>query len=272
MTSHDPPFTVVGVRDATSEETLREMFGFLDRPFHAVGIATGESLKYSCNAFHAVKIAFTNEIARFCSASGADPRRVMEIFVEDDRLNLSPAYMRPGFAFGGSCLPKDLRALLHRARTLDQDLPVLGSVLDSNEHHLRVAVRTILGSGARRVALIGLSFKSGTDDLRESPSVDLAETLMGKGIDLAIYDEHVNPSKLFGANKRFVEERLPHLERILDDDLGAVLHGVDAAVLATRSPEVTAAVLAADPALVLDLTGAQPAEIEALAGFQGLAW
>lgn len=269
---HDPPFTVVGVREPRSEATLQELFGFIDRPFHAVSIPSGEALKYACNAFHATKVSFTNEIARFCAASGADSRVVMDLFATDDRLNLSRAYLRPGFAFGGSCLPKDVRALLHRGRSLDVDLPMLDGVVESNDRHLRAAVRTVLESGRREVALLGLSFKTGTDDLRESPSVELAEALIGKGLDLQIYDEHVNPSRLFGTNKRFVEEHLPHLERILNSDAHDVVRNSSIAVLAARSETITNAILANPPELILDLTGSQAPEVEALPGYRGLAW
>jgi GDP-mannose 6-dehydrogenase len=229
-------------------------------------------MKYACNTFHAVKFAFANEIARITHAAGADSRKVMGLLCEDDHLNISTAYLRPGFAFGGSCLPKDLRALLYHARTLDQHLPLLEGVLPSNEQHLRAGVRRVLSSGTREVALLGLSFKPGTDDLRESPYVELAETLLGKGIALRIYDLHVNPDRLFGANRRYIEERLPHLSRILSSDPVAVLAGAGCAILATTDPQARQALLAAPPPIILDLTGAQPPEVEALPGFEGLAW
>jgi GDP-mannose 6-dehydrogenase len=268
----DPPLTLCGVRDERTAALLQELFGFLRAPFHTVDVVTAESLKYACNTFHAVKIAFANEIARISHAAGADSRKVMRLLCEDDHLNISTAYLRPGFAFGGSCLPKDLRALLYHARALDQDLPLLQGVVSSNEQHLRAGVREVLATGAREVALLGLSFKTGTDDLRESPYVELAETLLGKGIALRIYDPHVNPERLFGANRRYMDERLPHLSRILSADPAAVLAGAECAVLATTAAPARAALLAAPPPIVLDLTGAQPPEIEALSGFQGLAW
>ena len=268
----DPPLTLCGVRDGRTAALLQELFAFLRAPFHTVDLVTAESMKYACNTFHAVKIAFANEIARISHAAGADARRVMGLLCEDDHLNISRAYLRPGFAFGGSCLPKDLRALLHHARALDQQLPLLEGVLSSNEHHLRAGVRRVLATGTREVALLGLSFKPGTDDLRESPYVELAETLLGKGITLRIYDPHVNPERLFGANRRYMEERLPHLSRILSADPTAVLAGAGCAVLATTATPAREALLAAPPPAILDLTGAQPPEVEALPGYQGLAW
>jgi GDP-mannose 6-dehydrogenase len=268
----DPPLTLCGVRDERTGLLLQELFGFLQAPFRIVDVVTAESLKYACNTFHAVKIAFANEIARITHAAGADSRKVMSLLCEDDHLNISPAYLRPGFAFGGSCLPKDLRALLYHARTLDQHLPLLEGVLPSNERHLRAGVQRVLASGTREVALLGLSFKPGTDDLRESPYVELAETLLGKGVTLRIYDPHVNPDRLFGANRRYIEERLPHLSRILSADPAAVLAGAGCAVLATTDLAAREALLAAPPPIVLDLTGAQPPEVEGLPGFEGLAW
>jgi GDP-mannose 6-dehydrogenase len=201
---YDPPFTVVGAQDDRTVQVLRGLFAFTGRPVHAVDLETAEALKYACNAFHAVKVAFANEVGQVCKATGADARTVMSIFCEDDRLNLSPSYLRPGYSFGGSCLPKDLRALLHRSQRLDIDLPLLTSVPGSNERHMRRAATQVLEGGHRRVAMLGLSFKSGTDDLRESPYVDLAEILIGKGVDLAIYDAAVNPARLFGANRRYM--------------------------------------------------------------------
>ena len=268
----DPPLTLCGVRDKRTDELLQELFGFLHAPFRVVDVVTAESMKYACNTFHAVKIAFANEIARITHAAGADSRKVMGLLCEDDHLNISTAYLRPGFAFGGSCLPKDLRALLYHARALDQHLPLLEGVLPSNEQHLRAGVRRVLSSGTREVALLGLSFKPGTDDLRESPYVELAETLLGKGIALRIYDLHVNPDRLFGANRRYIEERLPHLSRILSADPAVVLAGAGCAILATTDPQAREALLAAPPPTILDLTGAQPPEVEALPGFEGLAW
>ena len=176
-----PPFTVAGVRDDRTLELVTQTFATIEQPIHAVSIEAAESIKYACNAYHAVKITFANEVGRLLSAVDVDARDVMRVFCEDRRLNISTAYLRPGFSFGGSCLPKDLRALMHIARIADVDLPMLNGVIRSNESHLRLATRRILDSGERVVALLGLSFKPETDDLRESPYVELAELLGREG-------------------------------------------------------------------------------------------
>jgi GDP-mannose 6-dehydrogenase len=184
-------------------------------PVFCTSYETAEMVKYTDNIFHALKITFANEIAQFCDAHGIDSREVMEIFCSDMKLNLSSKYLRPGFAFGGSCLPKDLRAFLHAARGRDVDLPMLASVLPSNKAQIERARDAILQSGARRVGFYGLAFKPGTDDLRESPLVTLAELLSGKGVELKIYDEFVQVTRLLGKNKAYIEQHLPHLARLM---------------------------------------------------------
>ena len=268
----DPPFTVVGVRDERTFAAISELFAALDRPLHATSIDAAESLKYACNAFHALKVTFANEIGRLLGAVGVDSREVMEIFRRDDRLNISEAYLRPGFAFGGSCLPKDLRALMHVARVHDVDVPMLGGILRSNDSHVGLAVRRVLDTGARDVALLGLSFKPQTDDLRESPFVEVAETLLGKGVRLRIYDPVVNPERLVGANLRYVESRLPHLREMLCSAPEEALAGAEVAIVGTSDTAALGALLAAPPARVLDVQGRLGAEIEALPGYEGLAW
>jgi GDP-mannose 6-dehydrogenase len=268
----DPPLTVVGAGDDRAASVVRNLFAFLDAPVEVVDVQTAEALKYACNAFHAIKVSFANEIGRLCQGTGADSRQVMQLFCRDESLNLSPAYLRPGFSFGGSCLPKDLRALVYRARSLDIDLPLLASVLPSNEHHLRRAVDWVLEAEIRSAAILGLSFKAGTDDLRESPSVALSEMLIGKGVELRIYDAHVNPDRLFGANRLYVENRLPHLNRLLTPVPSQALAGVGAAIVATSEPAVVDALLSDPPPHVLDLSGRLGADVEALPGYAGLAW
>ncbi|MGH3997108.1 MAG: nucleotide sugar dehydrogenase, partial [Pseudonocardiaceae bacterium] len=272
-----PPFLVIG---GTLESTVavRGLFGFLDCSVHVVPIRAAESIKYACNAFHALKVSFTNELARLYRLLGVDARDVMDVFVADHELNISSAYLRPGFSFGGSCLPKDLRSLLHLARINSVDLPVLQGALVSNEMLIRDVADRILRSVEensttnRRVALLGLSFKHQTDDLRESPNVALAEILIGKGIDVRIHDPVVNPARLSGANLRYVQSRLPHLQRVLQDTASDALNGADVAVVSTADPHAVTAVVQARPRVVYDLHGRLGDGLEALDGYEGVGW
>jgi GDP-mannose 6-dehydrogenase len=196
-----------------------------------VPLEVAEAVKYTDNAFHALKIAFTNEAARVWAARGADPQRVMEIFASDRKLNASSAYLKPGFAFGGSCLPKDLRALTSAAREANVRIPVLDAVLASNELEVLRGLEAVTATGKRRVALLGLAFKHGTDDLRESPLLELAERLLGKGFELKIHDPAVQLSALHGSNRAFLEERLPHIQRLLCERLESALAGAEVVVI-----------------------------------------
>jgi GDP-mannose 6-dehydrogenase len=221
-----PPFTIVGTASETARQTVQQLFGHLPSSFYATSVRTAEMVKYCCNTFHALKITFANEVARLCEPLRVDPMEVMELVCQDRQLNISPAYLKPGFAFGGSCLPKDIRGLLHMAKQRDVELPMIGSLLASNRLHVEHAVEKILATGERKVAVIGLAFKSGTDDLRESPLVALVEQLIGKGLQLLIYDPEVSLSRLLGTNKRYIAEHLPHLGELLCSDLQKVAgHG-----------------------------------------------
>ena len=268
----DPPFTVVGTTDARVVDTMGRLFGFLERPLRAVPVSTAEGLKYACNAFHAVKVSFTNELARLYRLLGVDASLVMDLFCEHDRLNISPKYLRPGFAYGGSCLPKDLRSLLYLGRVNSVELPLLVATETSNELTIRDIAQRVLATGRRKVALLGLSFKTQTDDLRESPNVELAETLMGKGCELRIYDPIVEPSLLFGTNLRYVESKLPHLQRVLASSAEEALDGAEVAIVSSNSGDVSRAVLQASPAVVIDLTGHLRDELQALPGYEGAGW
>jgi GDP-mannose 6-dehydrogenase len=272
-----PPFLVIG-GTLRSTAAVRELFGFLDCSVHVVPIRAAESVKYACNAFHALKVSFTNELSRLYRLLGVDARDVMDVFVADHELNISSAYLRPGFAFGGSCLPKDLRSLLHLARMNSVDLPVLQGALVSNDMLIRDFAERVVRSVEendttnRRVALLGLSFKHQTDDLRESPNVALAEILIGKGIDVRIHDPVVNPGRLSGANLRYVQSRLPHLQRVLHDTAPNALDGAQVAVVSTADPHAVSAVVQARPRIVYDLHGRLGADFEALDGYQGVGW
>lgn len=225
----NPPMTVVGVSEDRAAERLETLFGHLPGKFIRTDVRTAETLKYACNAFHALKVSFANEIGRICQGLGSDSHRVMALLCEDHQLNISKAYLRPGFAFGGSCLPKDLKALLYLAKTHDIEVPMLSGLLPSNRLHVEHAVETVLERGVRDVGVIGLSFKSGTDDLRESPMVELVERLIGKGINLKIYDPEVHISRLMGANKRYIDEVVPHIGTLMHERIEDVLE--DSAVV-----------------------------------------
>ncbi len=267
-----PPMIVVGTADPAVAAAVTELFGFLDQPVQAVEVRTAEALKYACNAFHATKVSFANELARLFRHLDVDARAVMELFCRDQVLNISPTYLRPGFAFGGSCLPKDLRSLLHLARQSGADMPLLAGTLATNELVISEVVERVLACDARVVALLGLSFKSNTDDLRESPNVELAERLIGKGFEVRIYDQVVNPAALIGANRRYVESKLPHLGRLLLREPAEALRAADVAVVSTSAPAVLAALEQAAPRHVIDLSGQLGSAVEALPGYQGIGW
>ena len=267
-----PPFVVVGTSDPRAAEALTAMFGFSGQPVRVVDVRTAEALKYACNAFHATKVSFTNEVSRLFRLLGVDAREVMSLFCEDQVLNISSAYLRPGFAFGGSCLPKDLRSLLHLARVNGADLPLLAGALSTNELVISEAVDRVLAYDTRTVALLGLSFKMDTDDLRESPMVELAERLVGKGFDVRIYDPVVHPARLVGSNRRYVESKLPHLERLLTYEPGEALRGAGAAIVSSTNQAVLEVLLAVPPPHVIDLSGRLGREVESLPGYEGLGW
>ncbi len=266
------PFVVVGTADHRVAQTVTSLLSFLDEPVRVVDVRVAEALKYACNAFHATKVSFANEVSRLFRLLRVDSREVMSLFCEDRVLNVSSAYLRPGFAFGGSCLPKDLRSLLHLARINGADLPLLAGALATNELVINQAVERVLQCDARTVALLGLSFKMNTDDLRESPNVELAERLLGKGYDVRIYDPIVNPARLIGANRRHVEAKLPHLGRLLAHEPGEALLGADVAIVSSTDHAVLDALLASRPRHLIDLTGRLGSEVEALHGYEGLGW
>jgi GDP-mannose 6-dehydrogenase len=233
---HQPPFTLIGQWDERSGDQVAAIYEGVDAAVVRTDLSTAEMVKYVSNAFHALKITFANEIGNFCKKVGVDSHEVMRIFSMDTKLNISPAYLKPGFAFGGSCLPKDLRALLYRARQQDLELPVLQAIPRSNELQARLGVEMVLRTGKKRVGILGLSFKAGTDDLRESPMVYLAETLLGKGYDLKIYDENVSPARLTGANKQYIEKVIPHISSLLCSSFDEVLAASEVLVVGNRLP------------------------------------
>ena len=268
----DPPFTVIGTSDPEVGAAVASLFDFVGQRVRIVETRVAEALKYACNAFHATKVSFTNELARLMRNMDVDTRTVMELFCEDTRLNISPSYLRPGFAFGGSCLPKDLRALLHLARVNNVDLPLMAATLASNQLTVSEVVDRAIATGARTVALLGLSFKTKTDDLRESPNVELAEILLGKGFQVRISDPIVNPSRLVGTNRSYVESKLPHLARLLSNSAAEALAGADIAIVSSTDSTAVEALRSNPPPFVIDINGRLGREIEALPGYSGLGW
>lgn len=249
----DPPKTVIGQVDDATGEAVAALYEGLPGPVYRVPLRVAEMIKYVDNGFHALKVGFANEIGSVCKALGLDSHIVMEIFTADTKLNISPAYLKPGFAFGGSCLPKDLRAITHRARHADVQVPILESILPSNEGQIDRAFRTVEALGKRRVGLFGLSFKPGTDDLRESPMVALAERLLGRGFELLIFDRHVSVSRLLGANRAYVDQRIPHLSKLMADSADAVANHAEVCIVGVADPEATAAIARVEGRTVIDL-------------------
>ncbi|TQS27790.1 nucleotide sugar dehydrogenase [Microbispora sp. KK1-11] len=269
----DPPKTVIGELDGTSGDVVAALYEGLPGEVFRVPVAVAEMTKYADNAFHGLKISFANELGAICQALGLDSHRVMDAFLADRKLNISPAYLRPGFAFGGSCLPKDLRGLVYAARQADVSVPLLSHILPSNEEHLRRAFDLVAATGRRRVGLFGLSFKPGTDDLRESPLVELAERLLGKGYDLRIYDANVTMSRLIGANRDYIEGRLPHLGQLLTNSADEVLAHAEVCVVGCKDPAVLTALERAGDRAIIDLVRLPDAEARrAQPEYVGLGW
>ncbi|HZI17550.1 MAG TPA: nucleotide sugar dehydrogenase [Pyrinomonadaceae bacterium] len=234
---YSPPFTLVGADDEDTAAQVARLYRNVDAPVHVVAVKAAEMVKYACNSFHAVKVAFGNEVGNVCKALGVDSHEVMRVFCEDRKLNLSPYYLKPGFAFGGSCLPKDLRAVTYKARELDVEVPLLSSVLPSNRLQVERAVEMVLRAGSRRVGVLGFAFKAGTDDLRESPVVTLVEALIGKGMQVALYDRDVNLARLFGANKEYIEREIPHISQLMRASAEEVLDCSDTIVIGNKAEE-----------------------------------
>jgi len=233
----NPPKIVVGSETEEDAAAIAEIYEHIDAPLFLTSVEVAELVKYADNAWHAVKVVFGNEIGNISKAVGVDSHDVMRIFCKDEKLNISPRYLMPGFAFGGSCLPKDVRALSYKGRSLDLDLPMLESVMRSNENQIDRAFEDIMAYGNRKISVFGISFKAGTDDLRESPQVTLVEKLLGKGMDVRIYDRYVNFARLYGANRDFILNKIPHISSILLDDFDAVLAHGETLVIGNASPE-----------------------------------
>lgn len=261
-----PPFTVIGATNSHAGDRVASLYAEVDAPIFHTSIEVACMVKYASNAFHALKVVFANEIGRLCNSMNADASAVMEIFTQDTHLNISPRYLRPGFAFGGSCLPKDVRALVHSARHHDVSVPVLESLLPSNDQQIALAVDMIERTGRRSVAMLGLSFKPDTDDLRESPLVRLTETLLGKGYAITIYDEAVNLSRLTGTNLAYIDRMIPHLAALMSDTPQIAIAEAEVIVAARHiSPDLKARIRPAQ--IVIDLM-AMRASSQAPAGVE----
>jgi GDP-mannose 6-dehydrogenase len=270
----NPPYTVLGARQPGHLACLRDVYANVPGRVFEVELAVAEMVKYVSNLYHAVKVGFANEVGTLCQSFGLNTKAVTEIFTSDTKLNISAAYLRPGFAFGGSCLPKDLRAMAHRAKELDLALPLLESIMPSNSEHIGRAVDAILQSGKRKISILGLSFKAGTDDLRESPQVQLIKRLLGEGCQVQVWDEDVSLGRLAGSNRLYIEEVIPHIGSLLSTDFESVVRSGDVVVIGTklRNPQLLSQCLAPHQ-MIFDLVYLDPAaRPQGGASYQGICW
>jgi GDP-mannose 6-dehydrogenase len=269
----EPAMTIIGAADAHHAALLRELYSWAPGRIFETSFRCAEMVKYVCNAWHAVKVSFANEVGTMAKELGVDAEAVIEIFTADTKLNISSTYLKPGFAFGGSCLPKDVRALNYRAKELDLRLPLFDSILPSNDEHLKRAIEMVLDTGKRNVAILGLSFKAATDDLRESPQVQLVKHLLGEGCAIKIWDDNVSLGRLIGSNRQYIEQAIPHIGSLLENDLGQVLKNAQVVVIGTRG--ISRAQLQAHlrpDHIVLDLVNLETARRPAAANYEGICW
>jgi GDP-mannose 6-dehydrogenase len=268
-----PPYTVLGAQEPKHLILARQLYSTISSPVFETSIAVAEMVKYVCNAFHAVKIGFANEVGSLCKSLGVDAEAVTKIYTADTKLNISPAYLSPGFAFGGSCLPKDLRALGHRAKELDLALPLLESVLPSNAQHIDRAVEAVLRTNKRKIAFLGLSFKPGTDDLRESPQVQMIKRLLGEGCQVRVWDRDVSLGRLAGSNRQYIEEVIPHIGSLLSADVEDVVRSGEVVVIATKVDKDQLSRCLGRDQIVIDLINLASASRPAsAASYQGICW
>jgi GDP-mannose 6-dehydrogenase len=267
----DPPFTLIGSVKPEWAAPVADLYAAIKAPCHVVPLRVAESVKYACNCFHGLKVAFANEIGTLFKALGVDSHEVMRLFCEDKKLNISTAYLRPGFAFGGSCLPKDLRAIVHRGRVEDVPMPMMEAILDSNRKHIDRAFHMVLAGGSRRVGVLGLAFKAGTDDLRESPMVTLIEMLVGKGCQILIHDRDVSRANIIGANKEYVDREIPHLWSLMRNTWQDVVANSDTIIIGNSSSEYRELGDALEGRLVIDLARTFPGRRSG-ENYQGMCW
>jgi len=268
-----PPMTLVGHNYKSDAQPTEALYGKVEAPLVNTSIRTAEMIKYASNTWHALKVCFANEVGNLCKRLDIDSHEVMDIFCRDEKLNLSSYYMKPGFAFGGSCLPKDVRAMQYRAREMDLEMPVIQSILGSNELQIKHAIDMVVETGKKRVGLLGFSFKAGTDDLRESPIVILAEALLGKGYSLRIYDRNVSIARLVGANKEYINKQIPHLSSLLGESIDEVIEKSEVIVVGNGSPEFAEALKRTRPdQQVIDLFRLKVDREEIPAEYTGICW
>jgi GDP-mannose 6-dehydrogenase len=268
-----PPLTLVGHNHAADASGTIALYQAIDAPLVSTSIRVAEMMKYTSNTWHALKVCFANEIGNLCKRLDIDSHEVMDIFCRDEKLNLSSYYLKPGFAFGGSCLPKDVRALQYRAKEVDVDLPMISQILPSNRRQIEYAIEQVLETGRKKIGLLGFSFKAGTDDLRESPIVILAEALLGKGLSLCIYDKNVSLARLVGANKEYIEKQIPHLSSVLCNTIDEVLDASEVIVVGNRAPEFADAVTRCrSDQIVIDLVRVPVYASLLQADYRGICW
>jgi len=270
---YHPPMIVIGELDKRSGNTIKDIYAGIDAIVIRTTIKVAEMVKYVNNAFHGLKVCFANEIGNICKKLGIDSHEVMEIFCMDRKLNLSPYYLKPGFAFGGSCLPKDLRALLHKGQREDLKLPLLNSILDSNETQIKMGINLIKKTKKKKIGIFGFSFKPGTDDLRESPMVELIETLLGKGYKISIYDKNISIAKIFGANKQYIEKEIPHISSLMCPSMEKVLSRSEVLVIGNNSEEFKKIPkLMREDQIIIDLARIVNKKGEAKSKYEGICW
>ena len=267
-----PPYTILGSQSPEHLIAMRELYKEVPASMFETSIRVAEMVKYVSNLYHAVKVGFANEVGTLCKHLGVETDQVTKIFMSDTKLNISSAYLAPGFAFGGSCLPKDLRAITYRGKELDLELPLLESLMLSNAQHVDRAVEAVLATGKRKIAMLGLSFKAGTDDLRESPQVQLIKRLLGEGCQVKIWDKDVSLGRLAGSNRQYIEEVIPHIGSLLSADMPEVLQGGEVVIVGTKIERAELGKLLAPGQIVIDLVNLDPARRPEAKAYQGICW
>ena len=269
----NPPMTVFGINEVKSEAVMRELYAWVPAELFAVPVYAAEMVKYACNSFHALKVAFANEIGTLCKHAGVDTESVTKIFLSDKQLNISAYYLNPGFAFGGSCLPKDVRALAYLGKEMDCKLPLIESILPSNNEHIERAIQAILARGKKKVGMLGLSFKSGTDDLRESPQVLLIKRLIGEGYQARIWDENVFMGRLIGSNRQFIEDNIPHIGTLLNNDFAQVVSESEVIVVSSKIDNEKLEALLQPHHIVIDLISLHKQNrVRHKGEYEGICW